>query len=319
MLTFDPVKGRQLYVNGVATGDVDARAGGSLADWDDAFALVLGNETSNNRQWAGVISSRRSTTARSRCRRSSRTLPPAWASVTSCSSRVGAGRLPKSYIMLEGQQYDSWAYLFQKPTFINLDGATPSGSLPLKGMRIGVNGAETSVGQAYATLDTTIGGSAYSATSGQVLSPVGTVIALEKGPADDSFFLTFEQIGANAHAHTDPTPVIIPPVVNANQPDIGVRTFDQLNLSMASITGVAPTTPAVAQTFQTLKQQLPTVPSIEAFLASPRRRGAAGHSVLLGHGRRRRQARRVLPGAERVRVRGHVFRPRHGRQPGGAG
>ncbi|MEO8309302.1 MAG: LamG-like jellyroll fold domain-containing protein, partial [Pseudomonadota bacterium] len=49
VLTFDPVKGRTLYVNGNPTGDVDPRSGGTLADWDDTFALVLGNETSNNR------------------------------------------------------------------------------------------------------------------------------------------------------------------------------------------------------------------------------------------------------------------------------
>ena len=27
----------------------------ALADWDDTFALVLGNETSTNRQWEGVL------------------------------------------------------------------------------------------------------------------------------------------------------------------------------------------------------------------------------------------------------------------------
>ncbi len=55
MLTYDPINGRRLYVNGNFTGDVDPRAGGSLAGWDNTFALVLGNETSNNRQWTGVL------------------------------------------------------------------------------------------------------------------------------------------------------------------------------------------------------------------------------------------------------------------------
>ena len=55
VMTYDPVNGRRLYVNGNFTGDVDPRGGGSLADWDDTFALVLGNETSNNRQWQGVL------------------------------------------------------------------------------------------------------------------------------------------------------------------------------------------------------------------------------------------------------------------------
>ena len=55
VMTYSPVEGRRIYVNGVYTGDVDAQGGGSLADWDDTFALVLGNETSTNRQWEGVL------------------------------------------------------------------------------------------------------------------------------------------------------------------------------------------------------------------------------------------------------------------------
>ena len=55
VMTYSPVEGRRFYVNGVYTGDTDAQGGGSLADWDDTFALVLGNETSTNRQWEGVL------------------------------------------------------------------------------------------------------------------------------------------------------------------------------------------------------------------------------------------------------------------------
>ena len=55
VMTYSPVEGRRFYVNGVYTGDTDAQGGGSLADWDDTFALVLGNETSTNRQWEGVM------------------------------------------------------------------------------------------------------------------------------------------------------------------------------------------------------------------------------------------------------------------------
>jgi hypothetical protein len=40
VMTFDPVSGRKLYVNGNFTGDSDALGGGSLSNWDDTFALV---------------------------------------------------------------------------------------------------------------------------------------------------------------------------------------------------------------------------------------------------------------------------------------
>ncbi|TLY78625.1 MAG: LamG domain-containing protein [Gammaproteobacteria bacterium] len=55
VLTYDPVAGQKIYVNGTYTGDVDPAKGGSLANWDNTFALVLGNETTGNRQWLGVI------------------------------------------------------------------------------------------------------------------------------------------------------------------------------------------------------------------------------------------------------------------------
>jgi Concanavalin A-like lectin/glucanases superfamily len=268
VLTFDPINGRRLYVNGVPTGDVDPRSGGSLSDWDDAFAFVLGNETSNNRQWQGVIKlaavHNRALTQVQIQQNFAAGVGERYFLLFNVSSLVN---LPKSYIMFEGSQYDSYAYLFTKPTFISLDPTVVPGSIPLKGVRIGINGAEAHVGQAYATLDTTIG-TGYSPTSGQLLADVGTIVALEKGPTADLFFLTFDQIGTNLHASTDPTPVSQPAVDAAPQSDIGVRTFDQLNQSMASITGVPATTASVALTYQTLKQQLPTVPSIEAFLAS---------------------------------------------------
>jgi hypothetical protein len=55
VMTYDPVNGRRIYVNGEFTGDLDGAGGGTLGDWDNSFAFVLGNEVSNNRQWTGVI------------------------------------------------------------------------------------------------------------------------------------------------------------------------------------------------------------------------------------------------------------------------
>ena len=63
VLTYDPVNGRKIYVNGVYTGDVDSAKGGTLANWDNTFALVLGNEVTGQRQFQGVDHASRSTTA----------------------------------------------------------------------------------------------------------------------------------------------------------------------------------------------------------------------------------------------------------------
>ena len=72
------------------------------------------------------------------------------------------------------------------------------GSIPLKGMRIGVNGAEPTVGQAYRLLDTVIADANYSAATGQTLSTVGTIIGLEQGPTSDEFYLCFDQLGTRS-------------------------------------------------------------------------------------------------------------------------
>jgi hypothetical protein len=270
VLTFDPVKGRQLYVNGNPTGDMDPRSGGTLADWDDTFALVLGNETSNNRQWQGVL---RFVAVHDRV------LTPA---EIQQNFSVGVGEryfllfnvsaltgMPKSYIMFEGSQYDSYSYLFHKPTFISLDPAAKPGSIVIKGMRIGVNGAEAQSGQAYANVNTTVTDASYSAQTGQLLSEVGTVIGLQKGPSADQFFLSFEQIGTQTNVRTEPTPVTQPPVDLPPQSDIGMRTYEQLNQSMSRITGVSTTSNAsLRATYLNVQQALPSVPSIEAFLAS---------------------------------------------------
>jgi hypothetical protein len=53
--TYDPSAGRKLYVNGALVSTQDPQAGGTLADWSDTFALVLGNEVSGDRPWHGVI------------------------------------------------------------------------------------------------------------------------------------------------------------------------------------------------------------------------------------------------------------------------
>ncbi|HEU4627217.1 MAG TPA: LamG domain-containing protein [Steroidobacteraceae bacterium] len=273
VLTYDPVKGRHLYVNGVDTGDPDPKgSGGSLADWDDSFALLFGNETTSMRQWKGLLKlvaiHNRALTLEQIQQNFAAGVGERYFLLFSVSHLVP---VPKAYVMFEASQLDSYAYLFNKPTFISLDPTADPGTFPLKGMRIGVNGAEAKVGQTYATLDTTVGGANYDKATGQLLSNVGAVIGLEKGPLSDEFFLSFEQIGGNSHPHPDPDgQVSTAPVVDPDPPPArwGMRTFDELNATYARLTGVSPNTTSVAATYANVKQQLPTVESIDAFLAS---------------------------------------------------
>jgi hypothetical protein len=267
VMTYSPVEGRRIYVNGVYTGDVDAQGGGSLADWDDTFALVLGNETSTNRQWEGVL---RLVAIHNRA------LTP-----TQIQQNFDAGvgekyfmlfsvahLLPdvaQPYLMLEAQQLDSYGIQFAKPTFISLASGATIPDVPIAGIHIGMNGLDTHNGQTYVPVNTTVGGASYTA-DGQQITPYGAVIGLDRGVVDDLFFLSFERIGALSH--TVPDPVVPPPAAPADLPpeaDVGLRTFDELNATLSQITGVPQTNTRVAATYDLVKQALPAIEKFGTF------------------------------------------------------
>jgi hypothetical protein len=266
VLTYSPVEGRRIYVNGEYTGDVDAQGGGSLADWDDTFALVLGNETSTNKQWEGVLRlvaiHNRALTPTQIMQNFEAGVGEKYFMLFNVSHLVD---VPQAYVMLEAAQLDSYGLQFSKPTFISLDPAANVSNLEIKGVRIGVNGAEAHTGQAWVPLDQNVGAS-YTPAAGEQMSPIGTVMGLEKGVVDDLWFLSFEHIGT--HDHPAPDPVVPPPLPPADLPaeaDVGLRTFDELNASLSDITGVAQTESRVAGTYQLVKQALPAVEKFGTF------------------------------------------------------
>jgi hypothetical protein len=269
VVTYDPVRGRRIYVNGEPTGDLDPVPGGTLGDWDDTFAFVLGNEVSGDRQFQGVF---RLVAVYNRVLTEPQIQTNFQAGVGekfyllfSISHLVN---VPQAYILLEVSQFDSYSYLFEKPTFISLDPTATPGSIPVAGMRIGVNGAEADVGQAYRTIDTTISDSQYGPL-GQPLANIGTVIALEKGPDADEFFLTFDVLGTHRNVRLDPIPLApAPPADVQRAADVGLRVFDELNATMSELTGIATTDPGVAATYTTIKQSLPTIETVDTFVSA---------------------------------------------------
>ncbi|UCC57483.1 MAG: LamG domain-containing protein, partial [Gammaproteobacteria bacterium] len=270
VVTYNPVNGRQIYVNGVHTGDVDPVVGGSLVDWDNSFAFVLGNEVSGDRQWQGVLRlvaiHNRALTQEQIMQNFSVGVGEKFFLLFGVSDLVG---VPDSFVMFEVSQYDSYSYLFREPVFISLDPAAIPDNIPVAGMRIGINGKEAVVGQAWKHLDTMISSAFYTPGSGQQLSDLGTIIALEKGPATDEFFLTFEVLGNNTNVVVEPAPLTpAPPADLPAVADIGVRNFDEIDATMAAVTGVSREQVDVASVFDTVQQQLPTVENIEGFLAA---------------------------------------------------
>ena len=270
VLTYDPANGRRLYVNGNYTGDVDAEKGGTLGNWDDTFIFMLGRETDGTRYWQGTL---RFAAVYSKALTQEQVQQNFAAGVGeryfllfNVSTLTG---MNQAYVLFEVSRYDSYSYLFSKPVFISLDSAAMPGSIPIKGMRIGVNGSEAKVGQAYAPLDVVVSNTNFTPGVGQRLSDVGTVIALEKGPESDLFFLSFDQIGTQTHVRTATVPPT--PATPGDKPEssqLGVRTFAEINASFADITGVSPGTASVRSTYKLVEQQLPSVPNVEGFVAS---------------------------------------------------
>jgi hypothetical protein len=269
VMTFDPTNGRQLFVNGVRI-DVEDPVGGNLNDWDDTFAFVLGNEVSGDRQFQGIL---RLVAIHNRA------LTP---SQIAQNFDAGVGEqfmllfgvshivdVPDAYIVFEVSQFDSYSYLFSQPFFYSLDPAASPSNIPLQGMRIGINGREPEVGQAYANLDLVLDAASYSPDSGQLLSSIGTVLGIEKNPQTDEFFLTFEQLGDQSNVRiegaVDPLPV---PGDLVPKSDIGIRIFDEINASMSAATGVSTAQQDVSATFNAVRQQLPSSNNIEGFLSS---------------------------------------------------
>ena len=268
--TYDPVEGRKLYVNGVLVADQDPTPGGTLTDWDDTFAFVIGNEVSSDRIFSGVL---RLVAIHNRAITPEQILQNFEAGVGEKFFLLFGveelSNIPDSYVVFEASVFDTYAYLFRKPFFISLDGTQAPDNLDVEGMRIGLNGAEASVGQAYGKIDTVISSTLYDPATGQTLSELGTVVPLEKGPDSDEFFLTFDRMGANTfNRPAPPTPPAPTPQDLPPASDIGVRTFDEINATMAEVTGVSALDSNVRDTYNTVRQSMPTVETIEAFLSS---------------------------------------------------
>ena len=269
--TYHPIDGRSIFVNGNLIVDNDpVTVSTSIADWDDTYAVVFGNEVSNNRQWSGklrmVAIHNRVLTPEQVLQNFDVGVGEKFFLLFSIAHRIG---IDDTYIVFEVSQFDSFSYLFDKPTFVNLDPDWTPVAVDVESMRIGINGKEAIAGQAFANLVTAIDPNVYTAQTGQLLSPLGAVIALEKGADSDEFFLTFEKLDALTNVFVDPAGTPTTPGADAAiVSDIGVRIFEEINAGIAAITGIAVTNSNVDTVYQQYRQQLPTVEAIDAFLPS---------------------------------------------------
>jgi len=270
VLNYDPVNGRRIYVNGQLRSNIDTVPGGLLNEWDDTYAFALGSEVDNNNRWAGTV---RLLAVHNRVLSPAQILQ---------NYEVGVGEkyyllfnvsdhvnITDAYVVIEVSQFDSYAYLFDEPFFAVLGTGVTLGNIPIKGMRIGENGRELEVGQAFQNMDITINDVDYAVEGVQPMSRLGTVIPLEKGPDQDEFFLTFEVLGNSINVVTEPVPLAPPPPPPVpRDPPAGIRNFAEVNATMSKMTGIPISNPEVMSTYNAVFQAMPVQTKIAGFISS---------------------------------------------------
>jgi hypothetical protein len=270
VVNYDGNGGRRIFVNGQDTGYEDPIEGSLLSEWDDSFAFVLGSEVSNRFNFEGTI---RMVAVHNRVLSSEQ-----------IQSNFDAGigqkfyvlfgvsdivNVAQTYVGFEVSQFDNYSYLFTEPFVVSLDPAANIDGIDIEGMRIGINGREEATGQVFATLKTSVDATQANDGLGYKVSRQGTIIPLQKGPELDEFFITFDNLaGSRSTRVALATPTIAAPIDIEAQSLIGVRDFAEINASMAALTGVASNRTQVLTTFNNLRQQLPSVSSIDSFLPS---------------------------------------------------
>lgn len=270
VLTYSPTEGRRIYVNGAYTEDLDTVPGGLLNEWNDTYALAVASEVDNEDRWAGTVRllaiHNRALTPEQISQNFDVGVGERYFLMFNVSDHVG---LSDAYIVFEVSQYDSYSYLFDDPFFIVLDSSVEPDAIPMQGVRIGVNGRQVEIGQAYSNLDVNINSTDYATESLQRLSSLGTIVPLEKGPELDEFFLTFETLGASTNVFVEADPAQpAPPADIPRGPEIGIRNFAEVNATMSKLTGIPASTPGVLQTYSMVQQAMPVNTNLGGFVSS---------------------------------------------------
>lgn len=271
VLTFDPVNGRRLYVNGVFTDDLDTVPAGLLNEWDDTYALALASEVDNSNRWEGTVRllaiHNRVLSGEQITQNFDVGVGEKYFLLFNVTDHVG---IQDAYVVFEVSQFDSYSYLFDEPFFVVLDNpGVTLGNIPISGIRIGANGREVLVGQAFQNVFVTINDVDYAAAGRQSISRLGTVIPLEKGPALDEFFLTFEVLGTSMNVVVEASPTPPPPPVDVpRDPNIGIRNFAEINYTMSMMTGIPVSNPDIQDTYNRVHQAMPVQTKLIGFISS---------------------------------------------------
>jgi hypothetical protein len=268
VLTYDATEGRKIYVNGNLISVIDNEIA-PLSAWDDSFALILGQEATNNDVWQGSIRLlaiyNNVLTQEQVTQNYDIGVGEKFYLLFSISEQV---QLANTFIMFEVSQFDNYSYLFNSPALVNLDNQTLPESLDIKGIKLGINGKESGQGQAFSNIDLSIASSQNISVPFSI-STLGTIVGLDQGAQIDEFFLSFEQLGEFSNIQIEGEIVLSPELPSeTSTPQIGIKNFAELNATMSVLTGIPAQTTKVRDTYQLVQRQLPSIDNIETFISA---------------------------------------------------
>ena len=252
VMTFDGASGRKVFVNGQLSVEENIA---DVLDWQDDHLLVLGNEVSNNRLWQGVFKfvavHNKALTAAEVQQNYNAGVGGSITMRFDVSSVIGQ----TAYIDMLATQLDPSGYVFARPMFVS-----DATGVAVKNIRVGVNGAVPVAAQPFRRIDMVVN------QSGTELSPLGALIPVSLGRDDDQFHLEFEVLG-DQFGFAEPVVPSSPPgpVADVPEPDLGVRTFSQINDTMSSLTGIDANQAVVSASFTDLRDSLPPTSNLLGF------------------------------------------------------
>jgi hypothetical protein len=268
VLTYDATNGRKIYVDGNLINITDEEIS-PLSAWDDSFALILGQEATNNNVWQGsvrLLAIYNNVLSQAQIQQNYDVgVGEKFFLLFSISEQVN---LDNTFIVFEVSQFDNYSYLFNSPSLVNLDNNPLAKSLDIAGIKLGLNGKENLNGQAFANVDMTIS-SSQNISEPFPISTLGTIIGIDKGAQIDEFFLSFERLGEFNNVTIEGDIMISPPLAaESTTSDIGIKNFAEINATMSALTSVGAQTSKVNSVYQLVQRQLPSIDNIETFISA---------------------------------------------------
>jgi hypothetical protein len=259
VMTYDQTHGRRIYVNGLWTEDPDTVGPALLVNWNQDFTFGVAAETGGNRRWRGIL---KLVAIHDKALTPGQVMQNFMAGSGQkfllrfgLDSTLGSG----AYIEFTVSEFDAYSYLFCSPT-LKSNGRT---GFSVQTVRISVNGVAPVASQSFRTLNAAI------TQDMTVLSTQCQVVPKDAGADSDVFHVFFDALGTLSDPMTDLGPTA-PPTPPTSVPfvGIGIRDFAEINDTMSSLTGVAPTNATVRTTYNDVLQQLPGNNDVHSFVSA---------------------------------------------------